>query len=77
VILVGINQDGVDEYHAPATTAGAYLTLCCMDGNDPTIGQIPTTKPGRKITCPQCWQIWRDVMDMELRSTDFDRKAKS
>lgn len=71
--LVGIDADGVIDWHIPGVI-NDYATICGMDGNDHLSGQRPVvTQPlrGQKITCHHCWAIWSRVMSMRIRPTNF------
>lgn len=68
---VGVMIDGEVSWHAPASGAGDYDTLCGIDANDPEIGHAGTVEPkrGRKIECASCRGIWEAARP--LRATDF------
>lgn len=61
------------EWHARPAGNTDYATLCGIDGFDPELGQHGTVEPkvGQKIECEQCKAIWRGVMELKLRATDF------
>lgn len=56
-----------------------YDTLCAIDALDPTTGTfgLVTATPRQKITCRQCWQIWRGVVGLGLREHHFHQKARA
>ncbi len=71
---VGVILDGVDTWHAHGVHSD-YNTLCGIDADDPTIGHDGLTEHiprGQKITCEQCWSIWRNMRALRLRESDFD-----
>ena len=74
VIGVRIGSDEV-EWHAVNGVAGAdYDTLCGIDANDSVVGHhgtVPAPR-GQKINCRQCFEVWRGVRDMCLRSSSFE-----
>ncbi len=58
--LVAVEFDGLVEVHLPPISAGAYATLCGMDGDDEWNGQKPAVLPHNpKVTCAHCIGIWR------------------
>jgi len=62
--------DGKREVHATSQT-GAYQTLCGLDGDDPTVGQLASdVLPGEKITCPDCKAMWLEAQ--RYRRGDFE-----
>lgn len=71
--IVGAMVDGEPEYHAPGVI-GDYSTLCGLDINDPEIGHDGEIKVprGQKITCRECYEIWRDTVALNLRKASFD-----
>lgn len=71
---VGVVIDGETEWHAPSSGVSDYDTLCNLDSRDPAIGHEGVVEPkrGQKITCAICKTIWRNVIDMKLRNSDFD-----
>ena len=73
--VVGIEIDGVVTWHAAEDVSGAgYDTLCALDANDPSIGTKGEIIPrrGQKITCRQCYAIWKGVLALKLREGNFD-----
>jgi hypothetical protein len=70
---VGVLINGSVEWHAPAAGGGDYHTLCGLDAADETLGHMGfvEAKRGQKIDCHQCLGIWRDVIAMRLRRSDF------
>ena len=74
VKTVGVMIDGVVEWHAPPAGKMDYATLCGIDPDDPKIGHegYVDAPGGQKITCRQCNAIWRDVIALKLRGSDFD-----
>jgi hypothetical protein len=72
--IIGVESDGVIEWHAPGVAGPDYATLCGLDGNDDAVGQRPVDiKPprGTKIDCHECKRIWAGVRDLKLRESDF------
>jgi hypothetical protein len=69
---VGVICDGETLWHAPGVTCD-YDTLCGLDSNDPAMGVTPgpAPKPGQKIDCPTCKSIWKDVLALRLRKSEF------
>ena len=61
------------EYHA-AGVIGDFHTLCGLDADDPGIDAMGAVaaKRGQKITCSSCHTIWRGVVDMGLRQSNFE-----
>ena len=56
---VAVEIDGCVSVHLPSTTGNDY-TLCGIDGDDPSLGQIAVDVPRRsKVDCPACYRIWR------------------
>ena len=69
--LVAVEFNGIVEVHLPPIGAGAYATLCGMDGDDEWEGQKPTVLPhGSKVTCPHCINIWRVARAYEPKNID-------
>lgn len=72
--VLGVDIDGVVEWHAPNVAGPDYDTLCGVDADDPAIGHeglIPA-KRGQKITCMQCKMIWEGVVALKLRKSNFE-----
>ena len=73
--VIGVIVGETTEWHAVNGVAGPdYATLCGLDPNDSTVGHYGTVEPkrGQKITCQECYNIWRGVTDMRLRESSFD-----
>lgn len=71
--VIGVNVDGVAEWHIPGVGVSDYDTLCCLDANDPSVGHAGLVQPtkGQKITCEFCKMIWEGVIDLKLKKSDF------
>lgn len=71
--IVGAMVGGEPEFHAPGII-GDSNTLCGLDINDPGIGHDGEIKVprGQKITCCECYRIWRDTVALNLRKASFD-----
>ena len=71
--VIGVELDGIVEWHVPGVSGADYVTLCGLDGNDPSIGQTGTVEAprGTKINCQQCRAIWRSLRELNLREADF------
>lgn len=76
--VIGVLIDGEATFHAPGVSVGGYDTLCAIDANDPHIGHqgLIEARPLQKITCQQCYRIWRDVIAMHLMNNRFVDEAK-
>ena len=74
--VIGVMVDGEPTFHARGV-ASDYDTLCGMDANDDHVGHegYVTARRGQKITCSQCWQIWRETVALQLRESSFDVAA--
>lgn len=71
---VALMVDGALEIHAE-DISGLYATLCGVDGDDPELEQYPAEMPkGKRITCKQCYRIFKACKD--LRAADFADAAK-
>lgn len=70
---VGVLIDGEVTWHAPHAGGNDYDTLCLIDANDPSIGHEGMVEPrrGQKITCMECKTIWKGVVALRLRESDF------
>jgi len=69
--FVAVEIDGGVEIHLPAGAAGAYLTLCGLDGDDLDVGQQPADVPrGAKVNCDTCRDIWATAR--RFRASDFE-----
>lgn len=77
--VVGVDIDGVVEWHAIGAGGNDYNTLCGIDADDPSIGHngVVKAKRGQKINCAQCYGIWIGVKNMSFRESDFDPRSKS
>lgn len=71
--IVGVESDGVVEWHIPGVGGPDYATLCGLDGDDSTVGQrlVDHVPRGAKIDCEQCCTIWRGLRALKLRESDF------
>ncbi len=71
---IGVRIEGEVEWHAPGVGGSDHHTLCGVDANDEAIGHygVVEARPGQKITCHQCFTIWREVVALKLRSSDFE-----
>jgi hypothetical protein len=72
--IIGVVIDGETSWHAANVGTGPdYATLCGIDPDDPAIGHTGTVEPkrGQKITCQECFNAWRGVVDLALRQSDF------
>ena len=71
--IIGVQIDGVVEWHIPGCGGGDYVTLCGLDGNDPKIGQECVMAPpaGTKINCSVCRTIWENLAALRIRRSDF------
>lgn len=76
--VIGVNVDGISEWHAVHVGSGDYATLCGLDGNDPTVGQfgIIVPNPWQKISCPQCYAIVKGILDAKFKEADFSDEAR-
>ena len=75
---VGILIDGESTFHAASHGHGDYNSLCGIDADDPSIGHggpVPAAR-GQKITCQQCFAIWRGTLELKLRASNFDELAQ-
>lgn len=73
--VVGVDVDGHIEWHAINSMAGAdYDTMCGVDAHDSVIGHMGTVvaKKGQKITCSQCYEMWKGVMSLKLTEGMFE-----
>lgn len=73
--VVGVEIDGVVEWHAINPVAGVdYTTMCGVDSHDITIGHTGTVRAnkGQKITCRQCYQMWAGITSLKLKESSFD-----
>lgn len=74
VIGIRVLEDNKEriEWHAHGVTSD-YHTLCGMDGDDPSIGHLGLISPesSQKITCQDCKTIWKNVMELGLRPSNF------
>ena len=77
--VVGVEIDGVTEWHIPGCGVSDYCTLCGIDGNDPKIGQTGVVRPppGTKINCPQCTAIWSGLTQLRLSRRDFSMRPNA
>lgn len=71
--VVGVQLDDGVEWHAVNTVAGDYDTMCGVDANDPCIGHHGTVeaKKGQKITCQDCYNLWKGVTQLRLKESMF------
>lgn len=51
---VAVTADGATQVHAIGD--GVYATLCGLDGEE---NQVEPAQSWEKITCPQCYNLWR------------------
>lgn len=78
--VIGVRHGDGLVWHAPSLGAGPdYDTACSCDANDPngadTHGTVKAPR-GQKITCPQCYQLWRSVLALGLKESHFAHEAK-
>ena len=75
---VGVICDGNLEWHMYGLGASDYVTACGLDGHDPDIGQEmgPLPEPGQKITCQQCWALYKAFRESGVTAKDFAPEAK-
>ncbi len=71
--VVGVEVEGVVEWHVPGVAGADYATLCGLDGADPSIGQtgLRVAPRGTKINCRECGSIWKRLKSFQLRQSDF------
>ncbi len=72
--VVGVEVDGVVEWHIPGVGGADYATLCGLDGDDPAIGQtgIVQAPRGTKIDCQECKSIWYGLRALRLQPSNFE-----
>lgn len=72
--VVGFETHSGVEWHAINGIAGAdYDTLCGLDAKDDAIGHygIVEAVAGQKITCQQCYAVWKGVSLSRLKESMF------
>lgn len=71
---IGIISSSGTEWHIPSVAGSSYAILCGLDGDDTGADQLGIVEPrrGQKISCSDCKGIWRGVIELRLRSTDFE-----
>lgn len=71
--IIGVIEDGDTTWHL-VPTAGFYDTLCGVDANDSVIGTYGSAepKPGQKVSCPECAQMFKHIKSMRLGPNRFD-----
>jgi len=70
---IGIITSSGTELHIPSVAGSSYATLCGLDGDDTGADQrIVEPRRGQKISCSDCKGILRGVIELRLRSTDFE-----
>lgn len=71
--IVGVESDGVVEWHVVGVAGADYITLCGLDGDDPGVGQRPVigVPRGTKIDCQECKHVWSGLRALKLRDSDF------
>ncbi len=75
--LVAIEFEGILEVHLPPVGAGAYATLCGIDGDDEWWGKKPAVLPqDPKVTCAHCVSIWRVARAYEPKYIDTQHLEK-
>jgi hypothetical protein len=73
--VIGVMVDNAVEWHAVNGIPGPDAhTLCGVDADDSAIGHYGTVKAprGQKITCQECYNIWKGVSEMRLREASFE-----
>jgi hypothetical protein len=72
--VVGVKTYSGVEWHAINSVAGAdYDTLCGLDAKDDVIGHYGVVEAvaGQKITCHQCYAVWKGVSSLRLKESMF------
>ena len=67
-----LEEGGFTSWHIPPPGWGGYDTLCGLDGNDSHVGTFGVIQGKNKITCIQCYDIWKGVKAMKYRESDFN-----
>jgi hypothetical protein len=78
-VLVGEDADSAKvEWHIASIDALDYFTACGMDGTDEFAEQhgLVTAKRGQKVTCKQCYRMWKGFRALTLREASFAPEAK-
>jgi hypothetical protein len=72
-IAVRQNDTGEVAYHAAATPAADYDTLCGLSVNDGDLCEEVETPPKARINCAQCYGVWSAAR--AFKASDFAAKA--
>lgn len=75
-LYVAVISMGERQIHLPGIM-GDYVTICGLDGadaNEHVQQEMSIVEPGERITCLQCWTIWRHIQ--EYKKSDFTRDLR-
>ena len=71
--MIGVLIGDTPTFHIPVNGGSDYDTQCGIDAHDKAIGHNGTIKvpKGQKIDCTECRFIWENIIDLNLKKSDF------